>query len=320
MTKLNKQLAMVLAGLILVYVLSISLHLAGRESNTRAVTFHTDTTGTTEIDLYPYHAGRQEIKLVRTPAGWQLRTGSQAVSPVRGSAEALLSALVTVPTQRLVSRNKDRWDNYKVGDTTGTRVVVYKGKAPIADYFIGGGSSSEGGGSSLNGGGPSAGAGGASTAYIRANGHSEVYAADSYLESMVDKPFAGWRDKSVLRLSTTNITGISFQGTPGYVLSKKDSTWWLAGGRVSTDSINRYLNSLQYYDLSRFADDFTASASPDRSILFSGAKSPLATLQAWRRPDGSWVVNSSQNPAAYFAISDSALTHDLWRNPSAWVK
>ena len=263
MTKLNKQLAMVLAGLIIVYVLLLTFHLTGRETNTRAFTFHIDTTGTTEIDLYPYHADRREIKLVRTPPGWQLTSGSLTVTPTIGSAEALLGALVTIPTQRLVSRSKGRWDNYKVGDTTGTRVVVYKGKDPIADYFIGNGSS---------------------ISYIRANGHDEVYAADSYLEPMVDKGVADWRDKSVLRLSTANITGISFQGTPGYVLSKKDSTWWLAGGRVSTDSVNRYLSTLQYYNNSHFADDFTASASPDRSILFSGAKSPLATLQAWKRP------------------------------------
>lgn len=299
MTKLNKQLATVLAVLIVVYALSVIFHLTGRESNTRAVTFHIDTTGATEIDLYPYHAGRQEIKLVRTPRGWELTTGTLAVSPASGSPEALLSALATIPTQRLVSRSKDRWDSYMVGDTTGTRVVVYKGKDHIADYVIGNG---------------------ATMSYIRANGHDEVYAAESYLESMVDKGVAGWRDKSVLRFSSTNITGISFQGTPGYALSKKDSTWWLAGGRVSTDSVNHYLSGLQYYDGSHFVDDFTASASPDRSILFSGAKSPVATLQAWKRPDGSWVLNSSQNPTAYFAISDSALTHDLWRNPSLWIK
>jgi hypothetical protein len=314
MTKLNKQLTAVLAGLILVYVLSVSFHFAGRESNTRAVAFHTDTTGTTEIDLYPYHAGRQEIKLVRTPAGWQLSTGSLSVHPVPGSAEALLSALVNVPTARLVSRNRDRWDNYKVGDTTGTRVVVYKGKQPIADYLIGNGALAEGGPAAENG------RIGASTAYIRSNGHDEVYAADGYLESMVDKTFADWRDKSVLRLNTTDITGISFQGTPGYVLSKKDSTWWLSGGRVSTDSVNRYLGTVASYTLGHFADDFTASASPDRSILFGGASSPMATLQFWKRPDGSWVLNSSQNPTAYFAISDSALTHDLWRNPTTWEK
>ena len=290
---------MVLAGLIIVYALTVTLQLTGRETNTRAFTFHIDTTGTTEIDLYPYHAGRQEIKLARTPRGWQLTSGSLTVAPSPGSAEALLSSLVTVPTQRLVSRSKDRWDNYKVGDTTGTRVVVYKGKDPIADYYIG------------NGNGMS---------YIRANGHDEVYAADSYLESMADKGVANWRDKSLLHLNTAILTGISFQGSPGYVLSKKDSTWWLAGGRVLTDSVTRYLSGLQYYKGSKFADDFTASASPDRSILFSGAKTPMATLQAWKRPDGSWVLNSSQNPTAYFAITDSALTHDLWRNPSTWVK
>jgi hypothetical protein len=306
MTKLNKRLAMTLAGLILVYVLTIGFHIAGRESNEQAMTFHTDTTGVTEIDLYPYRAGRQEIKLMREAGRWRVRSGSVDAAPTAGSVESLLGSLVTVPTQRIVSRRKGNWDEYKVGDTTGTRVVVYKGKDPVGDYFVGGAGSG-----GLYGGG---------TSYIRQNGHEEVYAVEGFLDGLVDKPLTEWRDRSLLRFSTPEIAGISFQGTPGYVLSKKDSTWWLGNGRLSTDSVNRYLAGLQYYQLDTFADGFTASASPDRSILFSKGTSPVATVRAWRRPEGGWVVNSSQNADGYFVVSDSVMRRDLWRDPTGWVK
>lgn len=311
MTKLNKRLAMILAGLVLVYVLTMTFHLAGRESNVVSRTFTTDTTGATEIDLYPYRGGRQEIRLVREAGKWRVRSGSVDAAPVGGSAESLLAALARVPAQRLVSRSKDKWDRYKVGDTTGTRVVVFKGKDPVGDYFIGAGAVSGPGSGGLYGG---------STAYIRVNGHDDVYAVDGYLDGMVDKTFADWRDKSFLRLSASAITGISFQGTPGFMLTKKDSTWRLGNGVVSTDSVNRYLDRLQYYDLDDFADDFNAAASPDRSILFSGGASPVASVRAWRRADGSWVVNSSQNADGYFMVSDSVMDRDLWRQPAAFTK
>lgn len=299
---------MLLAGLVLVYVLTMAFHLAGRESNVVARAFTTDTSGATEMDLYPYRGGRQEVRLVRQGGKWRVQSGPVDAAPVAGSAESLLGALVKVPTQRLVSRSKSKWDEFRVGDTTGTRVVIYKGKDPVADYFIGG---SSGAGAGLYGGG---------AAYMRENGHEEVYAIDGYLDGMVDRTFGDWRDRSFLRLSTSGVTGISFQGTPGFMLTKKDSTWRLGGGVVSTDSVNRYLSRLQGYNLDRFADDFHSTGSPDRSILFSGASSPMATVRAWRRADGSWVVNSSQNADGYFVMSDSAMDRDLWRAPAAFEK
>jgi len=317
MTKLNKRLAMALSGLVLLYILVLAFHIAGRESNVLAKTFHVDTSGVSEIDLYPYRAGRQEIKFIRQDGRWRVRSGSVEASPAAGSAESLLGSLVNIPAQRLVSRRKDKWDEYKVGDTSGTRVVVYKGKDPVGDYYIGGGST---GGGDYGGGVYGGGIYGGGTSYIRESGHDEVYAADGYLSGMVDKPFAEWRDRSFLRFNSSEVTGISFQGTPGFVLSKKDSSWRLGDGRVSTDSVNRYLGRLENYNLQRFSDDFTPSGSPDRSILFSGASAQVATVQAWKRPDGSWVVNSSQNPDGYFAVSDSVMSRDLWRDPGVWAR
>jgi hypothetical protein len=308
MTKLNKRLAMVLSGLVVLYILAIAFHTAGRESNVEARTIHIDTSGATEVDLYPYHAGRQEIKLVRQAGKWRARSGSVEAAPTAGTVESLLASLANIPARRLVSRRKDKWDEYKVGDTTGTRVVVYKGKDPVGDYFIGNGGST----------GPTSYGGGAS--YIRENGHAEVFAVEGYLSGIVDKSFADWRDRSFLRLTAADISGISFQGAPGFVLSKRDSSWWLGAGRVPTDSVNRYLSGMQSYNLDRFSDDFSPSGSPDRSILFSGVSTPVASVKAWKRPDGSWVVNSSQNPDGYFSVSDSVMARDLWRNPVVWAR
>ncbi|HXD79912.1 MAG TPA: DUF4340 domain-containing protein, partial [Puia sp.] len=305
MSKLNQRLSVTLGSLIVLYVLSIALHAAGRDTNISSVSFHVDTAAVTEIDLYPHRAERQKLVLSRASGHWRIRYGSVEAEPEAGSAEALLGSLEDIPTRRLVSRSKDRWDEFKVGDTSGTRVVVYKGKEPVADYYVGSGSTA---GGPLTG-GPYA--GGAS--YLRENGHDEAYAVDGYLHPMVDRTFADWRDKSLLRLNTANLTGISFEGTPGFALMKKDSTWWLNGGRLSTDSVNRYLSRLQSYDLDHFADDFAASAAPDRSILFSGGPAPATTVRAWRRPDGGWIVNSTQNPDGYFSITDSVMMRDFWR-------
>lgn len=321
MTKLNKRLAMVLAGLVALYVLTIVFHAAGRESTIQAMTFHTDTSGITEIDLYPYRAGRQEIKLVRQAGRWRVRSGTVDAVPMAGSAESLLSMLANVPTQRLISRRKDKWDEYRVGDTTGSRVVFYRGGNPVADYFIGEGGSGPGGGSGEGGSGSGLyGGAGAGMSYIRQNGHDEVYAVDNYLNGMVDRTIADWRDRSFLRLYPGAITGISFQGAGGYALAKKDTSWWLRGVHVSKDSVDRYLGRLESYDPGKFADDFTANGSPDRSILFSDTTAPVATVRAWRRPDGSWVVNSSQNLDGYFSVSDSVMSSALWKGPGSWVK
>lgn len=303
MTTLNKRLAVVLAALIVVYALGIVFHAAGRESNVQAVILHADTAGVTEIDLYPVKMQRQEIRLLRQDGKWMLRSGAVGAEPAPGSAEDLLSSLATIPTQRLISRRKNEWDRYRVGDTTGTRVAVYRGKDLVGDYYIGAGGGAYGG-----------------TTYIRENGHDEVYSTDEYLPAMVDKKLDDWRDRSFLRFSTGDISGIHFGGVPALVLSRKDSVWWLGQRRVPTDSVNRYLGRLQSVYPDRWADDFTASGAPDRSLVLSAGTAPVAVVKSWRRADSSWVVNSSQNAGAFFVVSDSVMETMLWRNPGLWVK
>ena len=299
---------MVLAGLVGLYILIIAFHSARRESNIQAIAFHTDTTGATEIDLYPHVDGRREVKLVRQAGKWRLRSGGTDAAPTPGSPENLVNALVNIGVQRLVSRRREEWDKYQVGDTSGTRIVLYKGTQPVADYYIGGGASGEGG---FYGGGLS---------FMRQNGHEEIYAIDGYWHGIVDKKTADWRDKTFLRINSTDLTGVSFQGNPGFVLAKKDSTWWLEQSRLRTDSVNRYLTRLQSYNLSGFADNFNSSLPPDRSILLKGASGALATVKAWKKSDGSWVVNSSQNADAYFNVSDSVMNRELWCQPDTWAK
>ncbi|HEY4207513.1 MAG TPA: DUF4340 domain-containing protein, partial [Puia sp.] len=290
MTTLNKRLSLVLVGLLLIYVL-IRLFLSpDRESNTQPLAFHVDTTGVTGIALYPASERPTMIRFARSGGKWQMQAGSVHATPLPGSVEAMLGGLANINTLRLVSGKKNRWDEYKVGDTTGTHVVFYKGKDPIADYWIG----------------PS---------FLRVNGKNNVYAVESYLNDMLNKPFSDWRDKSFLRLNKDGITTIGFQGAQGFVVSKKDSSWFIGGSKISTDSVQRYLGKLQYKSMNKFADDFQPSASPDRSLSISGPSQPLATVNAWKRPDGRWVLSSSQNPDSYFNLSDSAMEKEFWRAP-----
>jgi hypothetical protein len=260
------------------------------------------------VALYPASEGHKEIRLVRQGGKWQAQYGAVRATPLPGSVEAMLGALANIPTQRLVSGKKDKWNEYKVGDTSGTRVIVYKGRDPICDYWIGEGASSSG---SYYGGG---------TSYIRPNGQDKVYAVEGFMHSLVDKSFADWRDKTFLRLNRDGITAIGFQGTPGFALSKKDSAWYIGAGKVSTDSVNKYLNGLQSRNLDHFDDAFQAPGTPDRSLSISGTSQPLVTVKAWRQPDGKWMLNSSQNPDSYFIITDSMMEKDLWRDPGAFTR
>lgn len=294
MTTLNKRLSLVLVGLLLLYVLTRLFLAPGRESNAQSMTFHIDTTGVTAITLYPAKERPTMIRFSRHDGKWQMQSGAIHANPLTGSVEAMLGALVNISTQRFVSGRKSRWDEYKVGDTTGTRVVIYKGKDPIADYWMG----------------PS---------FIRVNGQDNVYAVESYLNDMLNKTFSDWRDKTFLRLNQAGITTIGFQGSQGFVLSKKDSAWYIGGGKVSADSVQRYLNGLQYKSPDHFADDFQPQTSPDRSLSISGPSQPLATVKAWKLPDGSWVLNSSQNPDSYFKITDSLMEKDFWREPGSFI-
>jgi hypothetical protein len=290
----NKVLIITLLLLVAAFVLTRLFRSPGRERNLDADLLKVDTAGITEVRLYPANEQRKEIRLAKDGKHWKATRETLTANAETSAVNSLLSTLASLKPERIVSRKKEKWDTYNTGDSTGTRVAVFRGGDALASLVVG----KESGG----------------LTYMRPAGEDEVYAVDGYLSTVFDKQFNNWRDRSFLRLERDRITKISFNypADSGFVAEKKDNIWMIGTEKADSAAIENYLNQVRSKDLSAFADDFSAPASPDVTISVESKTAPLATIKGWKRSFYQWILTSDRQPGVYFTDEGPVAAKELF--------
>jgi hypothetical protein len=290
----NKILIITLLLLVAAFVLTRLFRSPGRERNLDASLLKTDTAGITEVRLYPASERRAEIKLTRAGKHWKATREALTASAGSGAVNNLLSTLASLKPERIVSRKKEKRDTYHTGDTTGTRVTVFRGDDELTSLVVG----KESGG----------------LTYVRPGGEDEVYAVSGYLSTVFDKSFSHWRDQSFLRIDKDQITKIRFNypADSSFVMEKNDRGWMIGNDSADSAAIDNYLNKLRSKDLSAFADDFSAAAPPDITISIENKNGPIANIKGWRKSFYEWVLASDLQPDVYFTDAGPVTVKELF--------
>jgi hypothetical protein len=290
MKRLNNKV-LIVAFLILVtaFVLTKLFRSPARESNLDADLLTVDTSKVTELKLYPIIDQRKEIKFVKELKNWNVHQDSVTAKAETFAVSNLLRTLAQLKPERILSRKKEKWDEYKVSDSTGIHVVALEGKSVLTDLWIG----------KENG----------NLTYIRQGKEDEVYAIASDLRTLVDKDFNYWRDKSFLRLGPEQVSRINFQypADSSFVLEKRDKAWWIGNEKADSVKTETYLGQLRFKNLSSFADYFSPRSAADVTITMEGSTGVLGKIQAWRELTDKWILNSSLQPRVYFLEEHSGI-------------
>lgn len=294
----NKILALALLLLLSGFILVKMFRSPGLESNLDEDLLSIDTAAITTIRLYPVKAQRKEVNLVREGTRWKVRQDQKTADVATNALHNMLGSIRRIKAERIVSRKKEKWDAYQVGDTTGTHVLVLSDNKTLADLWIGKTHFTQGGGST----------------YVRLGDEAEVYAVEGYLASSFDKTFNDWRDKTFLRAKKDSISKITFRypADSSFVLEKKDYTWRVGNERADSVAVDKYLNNLISKDLFSFADQFTPAGEADVVLTIENAKTPGVTVKAWKNEDANWVLTSTLRPGVYFSGEGSSIVKDLF--------
>lgn len=310
MKKLNNTwLIAALAVLVGAFVVSRFFRAPALESNLRQQLVELDTAAITQVRMQ-LAAGGEEVSLQREGVNWKVTQGSRSAFADRSSVNAALAALSTLKPLRMVSRKKDKWNDFQVG-AGGTQVAVYAGDRQESNLHIGKTNFVQN---------QQGGFGGAYT-YVRAGDDDEVYAVDGFLESTFNRPYADWRNKNFLRVSRDAVSKITFSypADSSFVLEKKDSVWTVNGQPAAGAQVDIFLGHLAYKNLNTFADDFQPAGSAPVVIKVEARGGPLETIEGWPLPEGQWALRSSQQPAI-FRSEGSTAVQDLLRGQTSFKK
>lgn len=290
----NKSLVIVLVVLAGIFLIAKVYRTPKRESNLKDAIVSVDTSKVTEISIVDASDKKGEIKLDRDENRWVVHNENKTAPVHMQAVKSLMESIATLSAQKLVTRKKEKWDEYGVSDSTATHLVVFEQGKTVADWWVG-----------KNAGG---------ITYIRVAEEDEVYGIDGMLKTVISKDYNEWRDKTFLAIDKNSVISIAFSylGDSSFVLEKKNNSWKTGAEEVDSTKVENYLNTISSKSLSSFADNFEASGrQPDAYIHIKNNDNSSVTINGWRR-ENDWVLTSSYQKGVYFSSEGSSIDKDLF--------
>jgi hypothetical protein len=281
------------------FVLSRVFRTPSLESNLDEHLLTLDTGQIRAIHIDPA-SEKGEIKLVRSGSKWEVQrdkaTARVEVSQVKNALESIRE----IHPERIVTRKKEKWADYKV-DTTGTKVQVFTGASDPTEFWIGKTSSGE--------------------ACVRLAGDDNVYEVNEPLERNFNKQFAAWRDKTFLKVEPGNVSKITFEypADSSFVLERSDGKWNVQNVAADSAKVENYLNRFKSRTLSQFADNFSPTTAPAYVVKLHNGPATVLEVKGWKNQENSWVVTSSVQNGVYFSSDDSTLMNQLFAGRKVFV-
>lgn len=318
----NKTLIIVLAVLVILLLVNKFFFSAKHEKTFKTELFGFDTSAITAISLYPKAEQGQEIRFSKESDGkWMVAKDNKKAEADLSAVDKIVNGLLQIKPERLAAKKKDKWRDFEVTDSLGTRIKLYAGKNEVADVYIGKFGVQQRNdmpqGMNFNQQNNIRG-----ISYVRLADEDEVYAVEGFLTMTFNQGYNSWRNRTVTKLNSDNITKVvfSYPADTGFVLENIDSTWLVSGVPVDENKVKSYLKTLSNQSNSNFADDFVAARQPILKISIEGNNMAPVSIECYPgNTENNFILHSSQNPAVYFSSDASGLYKNVFKGKSEFL-
>jgi len=314
----NRTLLIVFLGLagILVITRVFTAKKAERTLDTDLVEI--DTGRISDIFIYPQAEQGAELAFSRKGIAWVVTKDELSVPADKYSIGNTLDELLNLKADRLVARSEERWTDFHVNDSLGTRVVVKEGKKTTLDMVIGRFNYQPPAGGYSGYGQQQYGTG---ITYVRNIEEDEVYAVEGFLAMSINQGFNNWRDQAICRLSRDQITRIVFDypADSGFVAQKQEKNWTINGILADSTSMAQYLDGLSRKSHGDFADGFSPLSNPVYQVTLEGMNMDPLSLRVYSQVGDELILHSSINPESYFRITRDGLFKDIFKSSAGLI-
>lgn len=310
----NKILLIVLAVLMGLFFLTRTIKQKRSAGNFKTDIIQIDSSSVNTILLYPSAEKGAEIIFSRSGNNWKVTKGDITADADLSNIHNMFGELLALKPERLVTRNKEKWSDFGVNDSLGTRVIMKEGKKPVLDLMVGR-FDYQPGSSGYSGYGRNYGTG---LTYIRLYDETDVYIVKGFLAMSFNQNFKNWRNQAFLHTDRNNINLLTYDypADSGFIAMKSDTVWIIEGITADSTSMATYLNSLAHKSNSSFTDNFTPVIGPDYQLTINGINMEPVIIKAYRRGENEFILNSSQNPASYFSSPRAGLFGTVFKSKS----
>lgn len=300
----NKTLLLIFLTLLVVFLAS-QFAFEKKKRTFKTELIQIDTSAITSILLYPKSDNQEEILLKKEKDFWAVSKGNVTNKANQGAVSSILRNLFLIKTKRVASKSRDKWSDYEVTETSGSRVKVYAGEKLLEDFILGRFNFNQQTRQGIS--------------YVRLAGEDEVYAVEGFLSMTMGQGFDAYRNKEILKISKENLTRLSINSFDlTTVLQKGETNWTQDGGPVDSITLFNYLEGLQQIVGNSFADDFEDLQSNDllfKTLTIEGNNlSTPIIIKAFRDTTRTtpFIIQSSLNPNNYFESEENGVFEQLF--------
>lgn len=286
--KINiKQLSIVFFSLLVIVVL-VEWRSSRHDNRTfREDLVNVDAETVYAIEIFPKITGGEKIRLIKEDEMWWAESESKKYPADPNAAISMIDELNRIKPESVVGVNEERWGQYEVTDSLGTRVKLFSDTDLLADIIIGKFSFSQ----------PRK-----MTSYVRLAGEKEVYGVDGMLGMTFNRNLNAFRNKKVIASNSSDWTRLTFTypGDSSFVLQKTGDGWIADDLPADSAAVVNYFSSVRNITESNFADNLPSS-QPSHQLAIEGNNSMENILvKGYFLSDDEFIIESSQNPGNYF--------------------
>ena len=290
----NKRLAIIFAGLALIYVLS-KLFGTNRERSFDPNIIQVDTSQVTSVVVHPAQ-GAPAFTLRREGAGWKLDNNGKSYTVTSSAINALLSNVSSIKADRVVSKNPEKYLDYGLDDLARTKLELKNGDKIIDGVEVGRFNYNQTTRSGIS--------------YIKKAAAPEVYSVEGFLSMSLNQAMDNYRNKMILQTTRDDLTRISYNSAGVNYEYANQGGFWVDENNQPVDSVGMqsYLSTLGSISGNQFADEASAIGSELGTMLIEGNNmaGPVEIgVYASQDTSQQFVLSSSLNPEGRF-FSDSS--------------
>ncbi len=247
----------------------------------------------TAIEVNAKSAAGKPVTLKKENDVWKVEADGKTYRADQSVASSMMAQLNGMKPKSLVTNDKDRWDEFEVTDSLGTRVKLFNGKDLLADVIFGKFSYSQ----------PQT-----MTSYVRLAGDKDVYGVNGMLGMSFNRNVNSFRDRTLISSNTANWKKLTFTypADSSFTLEKVNNKWMINGMAADSASVVRYFNSIARLDDSKFAaTDPTGAPTHTLKIEGNNNMQPVE-INGYYTDADNFVLATSQNKGTYFNDPETA--------------
>jgi len=309
----NKSLIYIFLGLLIAVVLLQVFKGNKNERSFKSMVIEIDTAAVSQIMITTAKTDKP-IQLMKENGRWMVESEEKSYNGDKGIINGLIQSLNTLKTERIAATKPDKWEEYEVTDSLGTRVRLMNAHDDLlADVIIGKFNFKQIPSNNPYQRQPAT----KTNSFVRNADDDVVYSVDGFLKMSFQPDINAYRDKKLLNVKASDIKRLSFSypADSGFLLQKQNGQWMLNGLTVDSVKMASYTNKIARL----MSGDLLANETQgNHQILYSlkveGDNFSPVTIQASpaQNQADELIITSTANPGTAFSGKKNGLSEKIY--------